>query len=76
MVIKRWETDSRYYVCDLHQDLLGDWVLHQYWGGKFNKMGSQSMKLARSYQNAQDEIDQLHKVRVKRGYHLIEGLSP
>lgn len=33
---QRWQwqhpLNQRYYVADLHQDLLGDWVLTQVWG--------------------------------------------
>lgn len=71
MVAMRWETDTRYYVCDLHQDLLGDWVMLQSWGGKFNRLGRQSFKVVDSEAQACELIVQLHRTRIKRGYDLV-----
>lgn len=73
MVAMRWETDTRYYGCALHKDLLGDLILFQYWGGRFNGLGNQSLKVVRSQVEANDLIDQLNKARIKRGYHLVRG---
>ena len=35
----RWETAQRYYEAMALQDLWGDWVVLQRWGGKHNQRG-------------------------------------
>lgn len=73
MVAMRWENDTRYYGCTLQHDLLGDLVLFQYWGGKFNSMGSQKVKLTGSTEQAHAIIARIHKMRIKRGYQLVRN---
>jgi len=72
MVTMRWETDTRYYVCHLQQDLLGDWVLFQCWGSRFNNLGNHTTKLAGSYEKAKTMLTQVNKLRLKRGYNLVK----
>ena len=63
----RWETEKRYYEALALQDLWGQWVVIQRWGGKHNRRGSM-----RSIPVAYDELDtfiaQIDRVRRKHGY--------
>ncbi|ALB24403.1 hypothetical protein Psal006b_03577 (plasmid) [Piscirickettsia salmonis] len=34
-----WRTDTRYYALKIERDLLGDWVVMQRWGSRFNRRG-------------------------------------
>jgi hypothetical protein len=67
----RWESPSRYYEAVLQQDLLGDWVLSTANGGLRNRLGALRHLALPSRDAAVKALASLHKLRLRRGYHLV-----
>ncbi len=67
----RWETDSRYYVAEVTQDLFGTWVVKRSWGSRTTKRGNSLTSEAESYEHALRLLDQIAKRRVHRGYRHV-----
>ena len=36
-----WQTDSRYYMAEVTQDLFGQWQLHRTWGSRTSARGGE-----------------------------------
>lgn len=67
----RWQTDTRYYVAEVMQDLFGNWLLRRSWGG-LRSARSQSMTVhADSYEHALQLLADVQKRRTQRGYRII-----
>jgi hypothetical protein len=68
----RWEhhQKQRYYRVLLIQDLFGDWVITKIWGGINQSSGRIVHLSCPSYETANIMIEQISKIREKRGYVL------
>ena len=79
MIHYRWENHqtNRYYRVLLAQDLFGQWLLTKIWGGINQATGRITHLPYQSYEEAAQAIEQIAKVRVKRGYvlHPVEKLQ-
>jgi predicted DNA-binding WGR domain protein len=73
MIHYRWENHltHRYYRVLLTQDLFGQWLLTKIWGGINQATGRITHFPYQSYEEAIKAIDQIAKIRIKRGYALI-----
>ena len=69
-MIRRWETASRYYIARLEKDLLGDLVLIEINGGKFNRLGHQETRLVADWSEGIAEVTKIELRRKK--HHYVE----
>ena len=67
---KRWETEHRYYVAELCQDMFGCWLIRRSLGGKLNHRGSSLTTQAQDYEHAHRLLEEVAKRRKTRGYQL------
>ena len=67
----RWETENKYYIAWLEEDLFKDWILIKAWGDKHSRLGSVRKELCDSYHNGIFRLQTLDKKRRQRGYLLI-----
>ncbi len=70
----RWETDSRYYVARIFQDMFGTWLVDRIWGGRHNHISNSMSVVTASYEEAVTLLNAIHKRRVQRGYRKIAVL--
>lgn len=68
----RWQTDSRYYIAEVTQDLFGQWQLHRTWGSRTSARGNEQRLLADSYEEALHLMQVTLKRRKQRGYRMIQ----
>lgn len=68
----RWETSERYYMAFLKQDLLGDWVVNQYWGSKISRLGGSKMVCVQTENQGIQYLEKLNNKRIKRGYEFLK----
>ena len=67
-----WRKQTRYYSCQLCQNLFGEWVIVRRWG-RISALKGQSMEHpCRSYEEGLDLLSQVGKRRSQRGYKAIE----
>lgn len=59
---------GRYYTFYIYEDLLGDLILFQVWGGLRNRLGACKTSVLASYNDALIKLEQLKAHRIKRGY--------
>lgn len=74
MIDQRFEhkEKQRYYRIMLSQDLFGDWVITKVWGG-IGKAGGRIVHVSySSYEEAAVEIENILKIRRRRGYELYQ----
>lgn len=71
-IAKRWQTDTRYYVAEIVQDLFGTWVLKRSWGGLRSRQGSSTTLPAENYHHATKLLADVEKRRKQRGYQVSE----
>lgn len=69
---RRWESERRYYGALLHQDLLGDWVIDVWWGGKYNRLGGRETVAVDSLEDGQTKLMAIHRERLMRRYSSVE----
>ena len=67
----RWETENKYYIAWLEEDLFEDWVLIKAWGDKYSRLGNIRQELCDSYNNGIFRLQTLDKKRQQRGYRLV-----
>jgi hypothetical protein len=67
----RFESDDRHYSVILDQDLLGDWVVTQRWGGKFTRKGGGKTIQVTDLEFGHCMLLEIRKKRLKRGYRLV-----
>ena len=68
MQAARWERkDGRYYIADVEQDLLGDWIVVRAWGGKLNK-GRLSRTPVSTLEEGREALLEIEQRRLKHGY--------
>lgn len=73
MVVRRWESEKRYYIALLYQDLFGVWLLRTVWGGRFSKLGNEKCRPMNDMAIDLAEMERIDVVRRRRGYHLMEA---
>ncbi len=71
----QWESDTRYYIVQLKQDLFGQWCLFYSWGGRLNRHGHTKTRYLNSREEADTILQSIGKRREGRGYILREMLS-
>lgn len=69
----RFVSEARVYTVVLDQDLLGDWVVIQSWGGKGNQRGGGKVTHVPSFEAGMAMLRAIAKQREKRGYRLIKS---
>ncbi len=68
----QFQSHNRVYTAILMQDLFGQWIIAQAWGGRFNQRGG---RLTRPVENHEAGIALLLKIakqRQARGYQKVE----
>ena len=70
-ITKRWETDRRYYMAEICQDLFGEWLVKRSWGGQQSLRGNNLTTHAEDYTHALAMLDDVAKRRRARGYHNV-----
>ena len=59
--------NERYYLVDLYEDLLGDWIVLRLWRGSARK-GNHKIVPAKSYVDGLDQIKDVSARRLRHGY--------
>ena len=65
---RRWQTDSRWYVVELVQDLWGNWQVRRSWGGRFNRIAGEQSKSVSGPEEGAEILQRTAKRRQQRGY--------
>jgi len=73
MIVRRWESERRYYIALLYQDLFGVWLLRTVWGGRFSKLGNEKCMPVSDVATGLTAMERIDVVRHRRGYHLMEA---
>ena len=63
-----WRKGSRYYSCELCQNLFGEWVVLRRWGRVSALKGQRLEHTCRSYDEGLQMLSALNKRRMQRGY--------
>lgn len=67
----RWESDTRYYIAFVHQDLFGDLVLSRYWGAKETRQGGERHERLTCLEDIAVRLQEILRGRERRGYRLV-----
>ena len=70
-VTQVWETDRRYYIGEVKQDIFGQWILMKRWGSQFNRRGNSKTIHAGDYDNAVHLLKDVAKRRTARHYRSV-----
>lgn len=65
-----WQTDRRYYVAEIKQDLFGTWLCQCLWGALNSHRGSSKTFMADDYPAALAQLEAIAKRWHRRGYVL------
>lgn len=65
---RRWQTDSRWYVVELVQDLWGNWQVRRSWGSRTSARGNEKSLEVVSLDEGAKLIKRAEKRRTQRGY--------
>ena len=68
---EEWETDSRFYVATIIQNLFGQWEVDRSWGSKQSKRGGGMITLADSFDEALAMLADIDKRRQSRNYTKV-----
>ena len=69
-----FRSTKRGYTLELSEDLFGFFILHRRWYSLSSKRGGRKQQVFTEYQDAMHEIEQIVRVRSRRGYQqTIEG---
>ena len=63
-----WRKNSRYYSCELRQNLFGQWVILRRWGRVSASKGQSLEHFCESYDEGLQALSAITKRREKRGY--------
>lgn len=63
-----WRKGSRFYSCELRQNLFGEWVVIRRWGRASALSGQSLEHFCRSYDEGLDIFRGVEKRRSQRGY--------
>lgn len=65
---QRWQKGTRYYICQVKQDLFGTWLACSEWGGLYVGRRRLREEPFESYTAALARFEQINRHRQKRGY--------
>ena len=63
-----WRKGSRYYSCELCQNLFGEWIIRRRWGRVTAKQGQSLENTCDSYEEGLERLRAVEKRRLQRGY--------
>ena len=63
-----WQTDSRYYMAEVTQDLFGQWQLHRTWGSRTSARGGEQRLPVAEYEEALRLLQRTGRRRKQHGY--------
>ncbi|VEP17779.1 WGR domain [Hyella patelloides LEGE 07179] len=66
-----WKKETRYYNCQLQQNLFGDWIIVRSWGAQSSKRGRTMEQVCDSYTSACSAFQGVAKRRIAREYQLV-----
>ena len=66
-----WQTETRYYMAEVTQDLFGQWQLHRTWGSRTSARGGEQRLSVASHEEAVQLLQVTAKRRAARGYQPI-----
>lgn len=69
--MERWETDRRFYVAEVRQDLFGNWIVMRRWGSLRTQRGNSMTVTAQDYGQARLLLEDVARRRKARGYHYV-----
>jgi hypothetical protein len=72
MIVHRWESEGRYYIALLYQDLFCMWLLRTVWGGRFSKLGNEKCKPVNDMASGLAALARIDAVRRRRGYYRVK----
>ncbi len=77
-VTRIWETDRRYYVSEVKQDIFGQWILVKRWGSQFSRRGNSQTVVVGDRDRAVEMLDDVARRRAQRHYRLVgcQELAP
>ena len=75
MMHARWESSTRYYVAELRQDLLGDWVVDTARGGRRSNLGATRTLFVKTAAEGTKVLAAIHKLRTRHGYATVAPVS-
>lgn len=65
-----WQTDSRYYLAEVTQDIFGQWLVCRRWGSRTSARGNEQTIPTLNYNEALKFLEATAKRRKQRGYRL------
>ena len=72
IALQRWETERRYYLAWVQEDLFGELELVQVWGGKGTRLGSVRRRPIAATAQGRAALERIARVRMRRGYCLVQ----
>ncbi len=63
-------TDGRYYTVSLKQDIMGEWLIKNIWGGKTKTAGVVKVMPVKDVGTAESVIESIRHRRISHGYSL------
>ena len=69
----RWETQDRFYLAVLGEDLFGNLEVRQYWGGLRNGRGGSQVQSVSGLNEGMAILEQIAKTRKRHGYTQISA---
>jgi hypothetical protein len=67
----RFETEDRYYGMSLQVNLLGEYEVWTFWGGKGNARGGQKVHVIPTLAEGYAYLSKNSALRQKRGYRVV-----
>ena len=67
-----WRKQTRYYNCELKQNLFGEWVIIRSWGDIRSNKGRQMEQYCDNFEGADKLFQQVTKRRQYRKYQLVD----
>jgi predicted DNA-binding WGR domain protein len=67
----QFQSHNRVYTAILMQNLFGEWVIAQAWGGRFNRRGGHMTRPVESHEAGVALLLKLAKQRQARGYQKV-----
>ncbi len=68
-----WQTEQRYYIAEVTQDLFGQWLLRRSWGSHHSARGNEQRLPAASYEEALRLLQATARRRNTRGYRPLSS---
>jgi len=63
-----WERDTRWYYCEICQDLFENWIVRRAWGDKISRRSGGKEHLCESLEEAEKLYEYVIKRRKSRKY--------